>query len=466
MNLQVFEIHAVTDGYKKCFKLPGNDGNEGSTLAKVRQDVTEAGNNPCHPNSGGGPGCDFQVELTDEDYGNVDLPPESAVVNRGLPNLAGNHRRQVSVQVARNDGYRTVTATTTRNLISLGSKQRGGDGLSDATFWATVPLDGLVYTVVHDPPGGDSYAELSSGSTVSIEYTLAKTRAGGNTMTFKLGMSYMTGADVATGAAVGLGAEVSTKVAEMRWHDDTIQNVGLEVPSLKVRSRTRDAWDMSLTTERVIRSSDDPALPGRPGSTILGGGIELVYELSDVLDLTGKDAAGSANSHCLEAFVETTWSARKPTSYALTVQSIEKQIMPNLQFLLRANEAKGDYEWNNTLDWKRYIQGRIDAWSRTLEWSMPTSGAPYIGDSSVFQHNIDAKFGHYDDEYEAKWTGGSSGVLSDLQREWTEAYTLDSKAGVINFFTSGAVYLFKASPAVTGRKRFHPHPLWEQHIRR
>ena len=451
MNLQVFEIHAVAGGYKKCFKLPGNDGNEGSTLAKVRQDVTEAGNNPCHPNSGGGPGCDFQVELTDEDYGNVDLPPESAVVNRGLPNLAGNHRRQVSVQVARNDGYRTVTATTTRNLISLGSKQRGGDGLSDATFWATVPLDGLVYTVVHDPPGGDSYAELSSGSTVSIEYTLAKTRAGGNTMDFKLGLYYKTGAESTTGVSVGMGAEVqSSNTAVAKVFDETTQITDFEVPSLKVRSRTRDAWDMSLTTERVIRSSDDPALPGRPGSTILGGGIELVYELSDVLDLTGKDAAGSANSHCLEAFVETTWSARKPTSYALTVQSIEKQIMPNLQFLLRANEAKGDYEWNNTLDWKRYIQGRIDAWSRTLEWSMPTSGAPYIGDSSVFQHNIDAKFGHYDDEYEAKWTGGSSGVLSDLQREWAEASALDLKAnGIINFNINAAVVAFKAARQFT-----------------
>ena len=35
---------------------------------------------------------------------------------------------------------------------------RGGE--SNA-MWATTPVNGLVYMVVHDPPGGLSYAEVN-----------------------------------------------------------------------------------------------------------------------------------------------------------------------------------------------------------------------------------------------------------------------------------------------------------------
>ena len=111
----------------------------------------------CHPNRGGGAQCDFQVTVNSDGYLAFPVVPPGSVntvmsISAGRPNLAGNNRRTVRVDVTRNDLYRAVTTTAIRELIPLGSKPRGGEGLGDDTFWATVPLEGLVYTVVHDPP--------------------------------------------------------------------------------------------------------------------------------------------------------------------------------------------------------------------------------------------------------------------------------------------------------------------------
>ena len=116
-------------------------------MIKIRQDVSDPEDSECHPQRGGGSACDFQVVLDPSGY--LAFPgddPDAMTIKAGKPNLAGNFRRTVRIEVERNDLYRSVTAIGIRELIPLGSKPRGGDGLSDDTFWATVPIDGLVYT--------------------------------------------------------------------------------------------------------------------------------------------------------------------------------------------------------------------------------------------------------------------------------------------------------------------------------
>ena len=91
---------------------------------------------------------------------------------------------------------------------------------------------------------------------------------------------------------------------------------------------------MTTETERTISTSEDPSFPGRSGDVILGGGIELVYKLSDVLDLRGDIGLGTPRHPCLYADVSITWLPRKPTSYLYSVHSIEAVVIPNLRSLL------------------------------------------------------------------------------------------------------------------------------------
>ena len=447
IRLKVFELHVAGGGqYKKCFQaLPNESKGTGSTMIKIRQDVSDPEDSECHPQRGGGSACDFQVVLDQSGY--LAFPgdkPDAMTIKAGKPNLAGNFRRTVSIEVERNDLYRSVTAKMIRELIPLGSKPRGGDGLSDDTFWATVPIDGLVYTVIHDPPGGNSYASLRSGTEVTIEYTLANSRSAA------AGGSYSYTGDAVFGGGFGISlnlgytAEAGTELAKAKMDAGSEIEFSVDAPEFTISSSKDDGWGITLVTERMLSSSQDPALPGRPGDAILGGGIELVYKVSDIIDLSlaGEKGRGVAGGACLQDTPEITWQPRQPTSYYMTVQSIEAQVLPNLRFL-RATAAAGgialdhsERPLNSSIsvseDWNRYLSAKIDAWERTLLWSSPTDRddvakelvSSFTGEDSIYGAHLRDNVAEFKEEYEKRWDA-TDGPATELANEWAEGILLD-----------------------------------------
>ena len=399
LKLRVFELHRVISvdgrsGLNECTTLPSEAAATGSTMLSYRQNVGEEDDNPCHPNLAGGEACDFQVEISTDsgaDEGLVLWPDNKAkktstTITPGLPNLAGNHRRFIDVRVERYDMTKRVTAVARRELVTIGSKQRGGGDLSDDVFWATVPLEGLVYTVVHDPPGGDSYAEMSVGSVLRIDIDKSNDRSASssNEPTFKL-ENPPADVDTSTGANAGIAAEAAFGIP-VDWFGvmGGIESKA-DGPKVRLASSFGTSWALETITDRVIRSSQSPALPGRAGDTILGGGVELVYKISDVLDVV-KDAR-TLDKPCLYISVAITWLPRKPTSYLYNVASIEKQIIPNLKFLWSVvaenGVAKDGSEMyyackeatckpeETTSAWSTYLDSKIATWRRTLAWASP-----------------------------------------------------------------------------------------------
>lgn len=191
---------------------------------------------------------------------------------------------------------------------------------------------------MYDPPGGNSYASLGSGTEVSIEYTLANSRSA------TAGGSYSYTGDAKYGGGFGISlnlgytAEGATELAAGETEGGSEIELSVDAPEFTISSSKDDGWGITLVTERVLTSSQDPALPGRPGDAILGGGIELVYKVSDILDLSLARNDGIEGA-CLEVSQSITWQPRQPTSYYMTVQSIEAQVLPNLRFL-RATAPK------------------------------------------------------------------------------------------------------------------------------
>ena len=100
---------------------------------------------------------------------------------------------------------------------------------------------------------------------------------------------------------------------------------------MRITSSEDKGWGLETTTQRTIRSSKDAGTPGRAGDVILGGGIELVYKISDILDIVND--ARTLKKPCLYVYGEITWLPRKPTSYIMSVASIETQVVPNLYYL-------------------------------------------------------------------------------------------------------------------------------------
>ena len=404
---RAFEIHlGELNGEKrlnKCAKFPSEATKTGSTVLSFRQTVTDEANNPCHPNRGGDAECDFQpVAESEGDVGLISWPRldgslvQYKGVEKGQPNLAGNRRRFLEVTVTRSDDASIVKTSVTRNLIPLGSKPRDGGGEGDDTFWATVPIEGLVYTVVHDPPGGDSYAELAVGSTIGMEFDISGTRSASSNKDRERKQEKGTGVETDPGFSGGWIVEAGVNFP-INWLEMKLALESEEKgPKIEMKSSNQTGWSLSAQTDRVIRSSQDAANPGRSGDAILGGGIELVYKLSDVLDVV--DDLRTQNTPCLFISQAITWLPRKPTSYVFGVVSIETQILPNLKFLLTTTRSASNKDesgmyypcgdddavatGNESISlcsnadvraaWTNYLVRSIDTWRRTLAWSSPS----------------------------------------------------------------------------------------------
>ena len=403
ITAKVFELHLVTNpvtreqSVQKCFaKLPNPSDKTGSTKLSFRQDVTDQAENECHHNRGGGPLCDFEVSV-DKD-GMLNFPRSDGTfepdveVTAGSPSFAAPYRRKLDFSIERFDTYFTVSKLVTRPMVTLGSKPRAGDDpRSDDVFWATVPIEGLVYTVVHDPPGGDSYAELSVGSTVGIQFDLAGTRAASadHESEDKKSLDEKT-LQINPGYNLGYTAEGNMNTPIVLLTAEGSLETKSTGPKFEMTSKNQSGWSLQTTTDRAIRSSTEVALAGRAGDVILGGGIELLYKQSDVLDVED-----TQNGACLVPSVTLTWLPRKPTSYLFSVASIEMQVLPNLRYLLSVvrsggiaaddsgmfYECAGDKQGDEGIshctkdemqqEWTLYLHGKIDTWERTLDWASP-----------------------------------------------------------------------------------------------
>ena len=466
LSAKVFELHLSGGVLSKCEVLPST-GSGGRTWVEIRQDVTDLADNECHYMRDGGPSCDFDVVIDDDGY--LSFPPangesarsRSMTITQGEPNLVGNHRRSVRVTAFRNDGFRVVPVYVTRPLITLGAKPRGGNQYgeySDDVYWATVPLDGLVYSVVHDPPGGNSYAELMIGTEISMALEMSNERSASLSNSHSGGGGVSVKTELATGITVGyitaVNIELSMPIIEVDF-DASHSETG---PDFSLSSSVANSWDLTTTTSRAIRTSMDVSIPGRAGDVILGGGVELQYKMSDKLDLIPNDA----NVPCLDTTPVVTWLPRKPTSYIFGVHAIEAQVIPNLYYLLSVvqtgavkDTSSGMVGGDQAGTWTTYLKDRIRSWQRTLEWSSPkvyhtaTSGGdteknyeavdriskPILSEESLFGKFLNDE---QSDEFYEYFNVPVSTLTDDIKTAWGKMADIDPNINGIQSSMSDA----------------------------
>jgi len=103
-----------------------------------------------------------------------------------------------------------------------------------------------------------------------------------------------------------------------------------------------------------------------------------VYVRSDKVDLIVTTA-----SKCLGVIELIEWGPRKPTTYVMTVFSIEYKILPELENLISVtndptsiikdtdNAMKELSDDDIRVAWRSRLENALDDWKRTLEWSSP-----------------------------------------------------------------------------------------------
>ncbi|CAL6391783.1 unnamed protein product [Bathycoccus prasinos] len=395
--LKIFEAHLTSPSeitYCSKFNQTINDAQTRlAVTVQFQQDVGPQGSNPCHSSNEPSKLCSFgSVNETDGLllYGSGSSSSTYEISTQdAVPNLVPPHRRKVLARVQRNDGWAVTSLPIQRELVTIATKIRGGGGnpedryISDTKFYATAPIKGLVYTVVHDPPGGNSFSSISKGTKIDLELGLVTTRAAekSSEWNFNAGVE----AEFEMGAGISAGSSYVNGEVEFDTNAATLEAGGhggyaVEGPSVTISAETDNGWDFHMTLDRNLESSQDPGLPGRPGDVILGGGFEIVYVRSDKVDLRSN---AEHSTECLQVIEIIEWYPRKPTTYVMAVFSIEYKILPELKDLISVTENLTSIikDTDKAMDgkddayiraaWKLRLQNALDDWKRTLEWSSP-----------------------------------------------------------------------------------------------
>jgi hypothetical protein len=485
VSLKVVEAHYTapdTDTITYCSNFDRSVNDVPTKLGvrvQIQQDVGPQAMNPCHSSNDPSEECVFTTvdasssllqfySKEGKDSNSFEVSSQGAV-----PNLVPPHRRKFLARVERNDGWAVTSLAVERELVTIASKMRGGGGdpnaryQSDTKFYATAPIRGLVYTVVHDPPGGNSFASIRQGTNIDLELATETTRA----MSADKDTSGSIGIDVAAGVEIpgfSAGSAYANVVLEFKddgkdspgvlafetQHSSVFENTG---PSVEISASTDNGWDFHFTLDRTVSSSADPALPGRPGDSILGGGFEIVYLRVDTLDI---------RENCLKVIEEVQWLPRKPTSYLVSVFHIEYKLLPELSGLIATADDKDSMMTDGEMGdksndqvkgiWKHRLQTSIQDWQRTLEWSSPdfnpegffklssaeqkknlteigtrfdATTVPFNSDDSVFGKLMKPKI----DETYLVYTGGETKDLDDLSSVWN---TIDSSVRELDSFST------------------------------
>ena len=206
VSMRVMEAHLTSkDEISTCSTFESPTSENLKVTVRLQQDIGPEGDkNPCHSSSLPSDDCVFSKVDAETHFLNFKQPASDATEHEvddsskfytidadgAIPNLVAPYRRKVLARLQRDDGWAVTNLEVQRELVTMQSKVRGGGNDKSARyqsaveFYATAPVRGLVYTVVHDPPGGDSVASISKGTEVSLALSLASTRAATGSMGF------------------------------------------------------------------------------------------------------------------------------------------------------------------------------------------------------------------------------------------------------------------------------------------
>ncbi|CAL6300661.1 unnamed protein product [Bathycoccus prasinos] len=396
--LQVFEAHCTSlDDSGSCVNtycstFSSETNTDLSISVRLKEDVAPQLSNLCHSSNEPNDSCYFNtvnettqfVQFTDSiDYREINA-------GSAKPNLVSPYRRSIFFTVVRNDGWSSTTTEVERELVALGSKVRGESSdysaryTSTKEFYATAAIRGLVYTVVHDPPGGDSYASIAQGTNIELELGLLTTRSA------NVASSWCMDAGVGVAIRTSLGLSAGSGYVNGEINFDTsnpntnTNGMGFSAgigggreedgPSVSVSATTDNGWDFHMTLNRNLDSSLDPGL----ADARRRGGFEIVYVMSDILDLDD-----GAPDNCLAVNQKVEWFPRKPTSYIINVFTIEDKILPELEYLkggiLDGTISNSDVELeavSRDTDeiaaiWADRLTTAITDWTNTIDWTTP-----------------------------------------------------------------------------------------------
>ena len=182
----------------------------------------------------------------------------------GMPNIlaGGDHPYQKSLQAQFiKDG---TTYSTVKWIYVVGQRPRR------TAYTTTTPE--LPLLILHDPPGDNSYSSFNHTQTVSqaISFSMKYGLGVGTEAKLSLGLDFS--------FAAGIGYEQITKIDVTL---DFTANLDLTMSQNSVHENK-----LTFVTSDTYQTSASPSYIGRSGDLYMGGAMNLLYGITDILTIT------------------------------------------------------------------------------------------------------------------------------------------------------------------------------------
>lgn len=241
----------------------------------------------------------------------------------GFPNYSDNHTLPLSMQTTIHGRQYVYPAEDAPFMgIVMGATQVPG-----SDFVTAGP--NLVDFVLRDPPGSNSYATLSEGSTISATHSFSSVGSGENSV----------GAKVTLGAVneVGVGGAGFLTMTTTEMTNEASVGVTNEW-----ELENNDTWNVSYTTNREISTSSSADYVGADGDVYIGSATNITIGETKNLGLVADDTNGSytgkdgAKKYKLGVDSQVSTGIKYNTMFNYTQKHIQTSLIPNLYDLRKS----------------------------------------------------------------------------------------------------------------------------------
>lgn len=235
-------------------------------------------------------------------------------LNPGQPNIVSPYHKKLEITVT-DDMERTQLFT----LYSIVEGHRA----RESTFVTRFP--DMPFYILRDPPGDQSYCELIEESRMTTTWSMDSkhTIFTDNTAHIRTGTKF----------EVGFGWTTETEV----WLDV------MDYFSFQVDVNETEEWQFTMTTSDAFATSADDIILGDEGDLYIGGGLNMTYGITDVLEVD--------KYYCSVELSKSIVMAPNgfETFFTYTDSYIRNHLIPNLYDLQTAEDTISAHSWEDIL---------------------------------------------------------------------------------------------------------------------
>ena len=250
----------------------------------------------------------------------------------GYPNIVGGGQRphqkliQLEVETGDPEGTYFYQDTFEEWFIVEGNRPR------EQTFATVTPEVPLF--ILRDPPGDQSYSFLDQSTTLCNTVSTSLLGSGGGTLWGLI--------RAGTKSSLGVGVSIETEV----WKEISL------TASVNYTTRTQNDVETCLIESEIFTTSDSELVTGGAGDVYIGGAMNIIYALTDVLEF---------NPHTCQVDLSRSVIFGQDgfaTQYVYTENFIKNNLIPRLEMLrdLPATPA----------DSVAFLADQVNVWNQTL----------------------------------------------------------------------------------------------------